>query len=133
VTGLCIYTQIYLRRHLRFKASLDHSSINRSPYVHLDRRSIPSLEGFAKRNVQDSADEDEEIDDCGPKADGSAEDDINSKCLSVTNQQEYVAKHNLSSVTKSHEPQTPTHALITPRKSPSQSPTTYTLQQERKA
>ncbi len=61
VTGLCTYIQIYLRRHLRFQASLDQRSLSQSPYVILDHPSVPSLERLAAKKVQVSEEDEEEM------------------------------------------------------------------------
>ena len=71
VSGLCIYIQIYLRRHLRFKASLDQSSLSRSPYIQLDRSIMPSLGGLGQKKVQVSEEDEEEMIDRGLSADAS--------------------------------------------------------------
>ena len=105
VSGLCVYIRIYLRRHLRFKASMEQSSLSRSPYLQLDHPGAPSLERMVNKNVQVNEEEDEEeMTDLAVKTDDIRQHETDRKRPSSGERQGYLIEYYHSSVTRYAKP-----------------------------
>jgi hypothetical protein len=104
LSSLCPYTWMALRHYLHCDRPLHLYSdlpsptsaiqsfsrsfiLNRSPYIQLERPSVPSLERLAKKKAHVSEEEDEEeMIDRGLSKDSSKEGEGGGKCSSSANQ-----------------------------------------------